>query len=174
MPTEELSNRSCAFADLFSYSGVFPEEHFIASSPEWLLINYNFVAEFKCQKHTDKSQQLGIIPSHFQLSPSSQPISLTVISFSALKVNVFVEDPPSKFHVHFLSPHPSLVPCPLHSYFSFDATECQRLTPLEISSEPGALFFKGNRSAMINPSYIYLEQRLTPLTVMLILFTTTQ
>jgi hypothetical protein len=27
---------------------------------------------------------------------------------------------------------------------------------------------------MINPSYIYLEQRLTPLTVMLILFTTTQ
>jgi hypothetical protein len=65
MPTEELSNRSCAFVDLFSYSSLITEEHFIAFSPEWLLINNNFVAEFKCQKHEHKSQQLGTILSHF-------------------------------------------------------------------------------------------------------------
>jgi hypothetical protein len=142
MPTKELSNRSCALVDLFSYSSLISEEHFIASSPEWLLINNNFVAESKCQKHEPKSQQLGTIPSHFQPSPSSQSISLTVISFSVLKVDVFIDDPPLKFLCISCLPHSSLVPSPLHSYSSFDATESQRLASLEIRSEPGAFFLK--------------------------------
>lgn len=104
MPTEELSNRSCAFVDLFSYFSVIAKEHLIASSPEWLLINDKFIAESKCQKHGHKSQQLGTILSHFQPSLSSQPISLTDISVSVLKVNLFIDDPPLKFYVHFLSP----------------------------------------------------------------------